>query len=123
MDIKRLEEAELVGKVALVRVDFNLPRHDDGAISDDTRLRSALPTISRLRSDGAAVVLLSHFGRPKGKVDPELSLEFVTRPLSEALNAPVRFASDLNAIGSLNAGDVVLLENTRFHAGETDERR
>jgi phosphoglycerate kinase len=119
MDIRRLEEADLAGKTALVRVDFNLPRGEDGSISDDTRLQSALPTIRKLREAGAGVVLLAHYGRPKGEPDPALSLEFVAQPLSDALNAPVRFASDLSDVGQVNAGGVVLLENTRFHAGET----
>lgn len=121
MDIKRLEEADLSGKTALVRVDFNLPRHDDGSISDDTRLMSALPTINYLRDQGAAVVLLSHFGRPKGQPDPDLSLSFVAAPLAEALETPVRFLSalNINALEDLGAGDVMLMENTRFLPGET----
>ncbi|MEM7727958.1 MAG: phosphoglycerate kinase [Pseudomonadota bacterium] len=119
MDIKRLEEAELSGKTALVRVDFNLPRHDNGGITDDTRLLAALPTIRRLRDGGAGVVLLSHYGRPKGKADPALSLSFVVDPLSEALGMPVRFAAHVSDVGTLQPGEVVVLENTRFHAGET----
>ncbi|MGB3456264.1 MAG: phosphoglycerate kinase [Litorimonas sp.] len=120
MDIRRLEEAELSGKTALVRVDFNLPRREDGTISDDTRLQAALPTIRRLRDAGAGVVLLAHYGRPGGAADPALSLEFVAEPLSRALDAPVRFAAGPDAVGGVASGDVVLLENTRFHAGETD---
>ncbi|GLQ20768.1 phosphoglycerate kinase [Algimonas porphyrae] len=121
MDIKRLEEADLSGKTALVRVDFNLPRSEDGSISDDTRLQAALPTIRYLREQGAAVVLLSHFGRPKGKVDPALSLGFVAAPLAEALETPVRFLSapNINALDDLGSGDVLLMENTRFQPGET----
>jgi len=121
MDIRRLEEADLSGKTALVRVDFNLPRDAGGAITDDTRLQSALPTIQYLREKGAAVVLLSHFGRPKGEHDPALSLAFVAEPLAVALGAPVRFltALNINARKDLRAGDVLVLENTRFNAGET----
>ncbi|MGJ8560471.1 MAG: phosphoglycerate kinase [Litorimonas sp.] len=121
MDIRRLEEADLSGKTALVRVDFNLPRDESGAITDDTRLQSALPTIEYLRDHGAAVVLLSHFGRPKGEHDPALSLSFVAEPLANALNAPVRFLTSLNrnALNDLGAGDVLVMENTRFLAGET----
>jgi phosphoglycerate kinase len=121
MDIRRLEEADLSGKTALVRVDFNLPRDEAGAITDDTRLQSALPTIEYLREGGAAVVLLSHFGRPKGEPDPALSLSFVAEPLANALNAPVRFLTSLNinALKDLGAGDVLVMENTRFLPGET----
>lgn len=121
MDIRRLEQADLSGKTALVRVDFNLPRDETGAITDDTRLQSALPTIEYLRDHGAAVVLLSHFGRPKGEPDPALSLSFVAEPLAAALNAPVRFLTSLNinALKDLGAGDVLVLENTRFLPGET----
>lgn len=120
MDIRRLEEADLLGKTALVRVDFNLPRDESGAITDDTRLKSALPTIEYLRDHGAAVVLLSHFGRPKGEHDPALSLSFVAEPLANALNAPVRFLTSLNmnALKDLGAGDVMVMENTRFFPGE-----
>lgn len=122
MDIRRLEDAELSGKTALVRVDFNLPRDASGAITDDTRLQSALPTIEYLRAQGAAVVLLSHFGRPKGEHDPALSLSFVAEPLANALGAPVRFLTSLNtnALNDLNAGDVLVMENTRFLPGETE---
>jgi len=122
MDIRRLEDAELSGKTALVRVDFNLPRDESGAITDDTRLQSALPTIEYLRAHGAAVVLLSHFGRPKGEHDPALSLSFVAEPLANALGVPVRFLTSLNinALNDLNAGDVLVMENTRFLPGETE---
>lgn len=121
MDIRRLEEAELSGKTAVVRVDFNLPRDAAGGITDDTRLQSALPTIEYLRDHGAAVVLLSHYGRPNGAPDPALSLAFVAEPLAEAIGAPVRFASalNLNALKDLGAGDVLVMENTRFLEGET----
>lgn len=121
MDIRRLEDADLAGKTALVRVDFNLPRDESGAITDDTRLRSALPTIAYLREHGAAVVLLSHFGRPNGQHDPALSLAFVAEPLANALGAPVRFLTSLNtnALTDLGAGDVLVMENTRFLPGET----
>lgn len=121
MDIRRLEDADLAGKTALVRVDFNLPRDESGAITDDTRLRSALPTIAYLREHGAAVVLLSHYGRPNGQHDPALSLAFVAEPLANALGAPVRFLTSLNsnALTDLGAGDVLVMENTRFLPGET----
>jgi len=121
MDFKRLEDAKLKGKTALIRVDFNVPRDKDGNITDDTRIKSALPTIKLLQSIGAKVILLSHFGRPKGKVDPDLSLRFIVPALAEALGSEVMFLPELNsnAAGLMKAGDVMLLENTRFHEGET----
>lgn len=121
MNFKRLETAKLKGKTALVRVDFNVPRDETGKITDDTRIRTALPTINYLRKKGAKIVLLSHFGRPKGEVDDALSLRFILPALAEALDHPVNFAKDLNpnVVQIMEAGDVTLLENTRFHAGET----
>ncbi len=121
MDIRRLEEADLNGKIAIVRVDFNLPRDESGAVTDKTRLLSAVPTIQALRDGGAAVVLLSHFGRPKNGPDQENSLGFVPPLLAEALEAPVRFLTtpNINVRDTLEPGDVLLMENTRFLDGET----
>jgi len=121
MKFKRLEDAKLKGKTALIRVDFNVPRNDAGEITDDTRIKSALPTIKLLQSIGAKVILLSHFGRPKGKVDPDLSLRFIVPALAEAIGGEVMFLPELNpnAASIMKAGEVMLLENTRFHAGET----
>ena len=122
MDIRRLEEAELSSKTALVRVDFNLPRDEDGEVTDLTRLEAAVPTIQHLREAGASVVLLSHFGRPKNGPDAENSLGFVPPLLAEALQAPVRFLAspNINVRDTLEPGDVLLMENTRFLDGETD---
>lgn len=121
MDFRRLEDAKLKGSTAIVRVDFNVPRDADGNMTDDTRLKAALPTIKKLQEEGAKVVLLSHYGRPKGEPDKENSLRFIVAPLAEALETPVHFATDLNPniVNTLDAGDVLLLENTRFHPGET----
>lgn len=120
MDFKRLKGVRLKGKTALVRVDFNVPRHKDGSISDDTRLRAAVPTIEFLRGKGARVVLLSHFGRPKGKVDEALSLRFIMPSLGEILGTEVYFNTQINpaVIDALPQDAVLLLENTRFDAGE-----
>jgi len=113
----------LAGKTALVRVDFNVPM-EDGKVTEDTRLRVALPTINKLRDAGAKVVLLAHFDRPKGKVVPSMSLQPVVDDLEHLLGAPVRFASDCvgdeakAALADLDIGGVVLLENVRFHPGE-----
>ena len=113
----------LAGKTALVRVDFNVPM-EAGKVTDDTRLRVALPTIQRLRDAGAKVALLAHFDRPKGRVVPAMSLQPVVDDLERLLGGPVRFASDCVGeeakamIADLDIGGVVLLENVRFHAGE-----
>ncbi|PTT09717.1 phosphoglycerate kinase [Caulobacter sp. HMWF025] len=123
MPFRTLDTADLAGKTALVRVDFNVPV-EGGKITDDTRLRSALPTIQYLTGKGTKVALLAHFDRPKGKVVPEMSLGFVAAPLAALLGAPVTFAADCigdaaaDAIAALPAGGVTLLENVRFHAGE-----
>jgi phosphoglycerate kinase len=120
---RTLDQAEPAGRTALVRVDFNVPMQD-GRISDDTRLKAALPTIARLRDAGAKVVLMAHFDRPKGERVPSMSLKPVVEPLGELIGAPVRFAEDCigdparAAIADTPAGGVVLLENLRFHKGE-----
>lgn len=113
------------GKRVLVRVDFNVPL-DDGKIADDRRIREALPTIAELRRQGARVVLASHLGRPDGKVVEALRLDPVARRLSELLSAPVRKLPDCvgpaveRAVSAMRDGDVVLLENLRFHPEEED---
>lgn len=123
MAFRTLDQADLKDKRALVRVDFNVPMQD-GAISDDTRLRAALPTIAKLRQGGAKVILLAHFDRPKGKRVPAMSLAPVVAPLAKLIGAPVAFADDCvgpdaaAAISAMKTGDVLLLENVRFHAGE-----
>jgi phosphoglycerate kinase len=123
MAFRDLEKADLSGKTALIRVDFNVPM-DGGKVSDDTRLRSALPTIHFLSAKGAKVVLIAHFDRPKGKRVPEMSLAPVVAPLSDLLEQPVAFADDCigpdaaKVIADMEPGGVALLENLRFHAGE-----
>ena len=123
MTFRSLDTADLAGKRALVRVDFNVPM-DGGQITDDTRLRSALPTIHFLSGKGAKVVLLAHFDRPKGKRVPEMSLKPVVEALSALVGQPVAFADDCigaeaaAVIDGLPNGGVALLENIRFHAGE-----
>ena len=115
--------ADLTGKTALVRVDFNVPMEGD-QITDDTRLRVALPTIRELTGKGAKVALIAHFDRPKGKRVAGMSLAPVVAPLAALLGSPVAFADDCigpvasRAIDALPAGGVVLLENLRFHPGE-----
>ena len=111
MNFRRLETAELAGKTALVRADFNVPLDEHGGVADDTRLRAAVPTVRALRDGGAKVVLLSHMGRPDGE-DPDLSLRQLQGNLSNLFGEAVGF-------GEGSGADIVLLENTRFEAGET----
>jgi len=119
-----LAPAELKGKRALVRVDFNVPFDEGGAVSDDTRIRAAIPTIQLLIKGGARVVLCSHLGRPKGKPNPKYTLAPVAKALEALLKKPVRFVGAVvgeeaeAATRALGDGDVLLLENTRFEAGE-----
>jgi phosphoglycerate kinase len=120
-----VRDAEVAGKRVLVRVDFNVPL-DGGRVADDTRIRAALPTIESLRERGAALVLVSHLGRPKGEVVPELSMGPVGEHLAGLLGAPVQQApavvgDEVKALAEgLGAGEVMLLENVRYEPGETD---
>jgi phosphoglycerate kinase len=121
--LESLDKGALEGRRALVRVDFNVPIKD-GAVTDDTRIRAALPTIKYLRDRGARLVLLSHLGRPKGGPDPKYSLQPVVRALEKALGAPVTFLPDPTASDAATLtkrrprGSVALAENTRFYPGE-----
>lgn len=121
--LRALEAVRLDGQRALVRVDFNCPVQD-GAVTDDTRIHAALPTIRHLRNYGARVILCSHFGRPKGVADPGFSLRPVVARLEAILGAPVTFIADptdeaaLAATRRVPRGGVAMLENTRFHPGE-----
>lgn len=120
---KTLDDADVKDKRALVRVDLNVPMQD-GKVSDATRIERVAATILELSDKGAIVILLAHFGRPKGTVVAELSLEQISGSVSETLGRPVRFVTDCigepvaNAVADSKAGDILLLENTRFHAGE-----
>lgn len=124
MDKKILTDLDVAGKRVLVRVDFNVPQDGEGGITDDNRMRAALPTIQHLIRHRAGVILMSHLGRPKGKVNPKYSLAPVARHLEELLGQPVAFAADCvgpeaeAAAAKLEAGQVLLLENLRFHAEE-----
>lgn len=118
-----LSDVTLQGKRVFCRVDFNVPM-EDGAITDDTRIRAALPTINYLIEQGARVILASHMGRPKGEVKEELRLTKVGEHLATLLNKPVRKLEDSigqaveQAVSEMADGDIILLENVRFHAGE-----
>ena len=120
---KTLDDVNVAGKRVLVRVDLNVPM-DGARVTDDTRLRAIAPTVNELAQKGAKTILLAHFGRPKGTRDDSQSLKAVVPALEEALKQDVRFAEDCvgeaaeAAVAKLAPGDVLLLENTRFHAGE-----
>ncbi len=122
--VRDLPEAEVHGKRALVRVDFNVPLDDECLITNDSRIRAALPTLQLLIDRGARLVILSHLGRPKGKPEPKYSLQPVAERLGELLRRPVQFVEStdsdeaLKATHTLKPGHVLLLENTRFLGGE-----
>jgi phosphoglycerate kinase len=119
-----IADLNLKGKRVLIRVDFNVPLNDKQEVTDDTRIRAALPTIRHAVGQGGKVLLISHLGRPKGKVIPALSLAPVARRLSQLLGQPVGMASDCigdavkAALAALPPGQVLMLENCRFHAGD-----
>jgi len=120
MGWKTLDDMELAGRTALVRVDINVPV-EDGRVTDATRIERIAPTVRDLLDAGALPVLIAHFGRPKGKVVPEMSLSVTVPALAETLGVPVRlvsFEDAPEAVGAQQPGQVLLLENVRFHAGE-----
>ena len=116
-----IDNFDFKGKKALVRVDFNVPIQD-GKVTDDTRIRGAVPTLRKVLDDGGSLILMSHMGKPKGKVKPELSLEQIKENVAKALNAEVKFAADCAKAhveaAELQPGQVLLLENLRFHPEE-----
>jgi phosphoglycerate kinase len=122
--LRRLGDLDVGGRTVLLRLDLNVPLDEHRRVSDDTRIRRALPTLTSLAESGARTVILSHFGRPEGRVDGELSLGLLCGPLSDALGADIAFAADcigdapLKVAGTLEPGDFALFENLRFHAGE-----
>lgn len=121
---KSYKSLPLQNQRVLVRVDFNVPLDKEGRVTDDSRLRAHLPLIESLLKNKAKVILIAHFGRPKGQVNPKYSLKPVVKPLSDLIKTPVQFAEDCigpkayEAVAKLKAGDVLLLENLRFHAEE-----
>ena len=110
------------GKKAIVRVDFNVPLDENGHITDDTRIRGALPTLKKILADGGALIVMSHMGKPKGKVNPKLSLSQIKDAVATALGTEVKFAPDCakaaDAAAALKPGEVILLENLRFYPEE-----
>lgn len=121
---RTLDDIDAKGKRVLVRVDLNVPLNDDGSVSDATRIERVAPTITELSDMGAKVILLAHFGRPKGTVVADMSLEPIARAAEAVLDRAVHFAPDCigetaaAAIADMEEGDILLLENTRFHKGE-----
>ncbi len=124
MKKKTFKDIDVTGKRVFVRVDFNVPQDDSGKITDDTRIRAALPTIKYLVNQKARVILCSHLGRPKGVVNEKYSLAPISERLSELLNMPVAMAKDVigpsakKLVADMKDGEIVLLENVRFHAEE-----
>jgi len=117
-----IDSCNFAGKKAIVRVDFNVPLNENGQITDDTRIRGALPTLKKVLADGGALIIMSHMGKPKGKVNPKFSLGQIKDAVAAALDAPVSFAPDCakaqEAAAALKAGEVLLLENLRFYPEE-----
>lgn len=118
----KIDQFNFAGKKAIVRVDFNVPLDEKGHVTDDTRIRGALPTLKKILNDGGAIIMMSHMGKPKGKVNPKFSLEQIVDKVSEQLGIPVKFANDCakadDAARKLKPGEALLLENLRFYAEE-----
>ena len=117
-----LDNFNFSGKKAIVRVDFNVPLDENGRITDDTRIRGALPTLKKILADGGALIIMSHMGKPKGKVNPKMSLGQIKDAVAAALGCEVKFAPDCakaaDAAAALQPGEVLLLENLRFYPEE-----
>lgn len=118
----KIDQFNFAGKKAIVRVDFNVPLDENGHVTDDTRIRGALPTLKKILADGGAVIMMSHMGKPKGKVNAKFSLSQIVEKVSENLGVAVKFADDCGKAGeaaaSLQMGEALLLENLRFYAEE-----
>ena len=117
-----IDNYKFAGKKAIVRVDFNVPLNEEGKITDDTRIRGALPTLKKVLAEGGALIIMSHMGKPKGKVNPKFSLSQIVDAVAEKLGAPIQFAPDCakaaEAAAALKAGEVLLLENLRYYPEE-----
>jgi len=117
-----INDFNFAGKKAIVRVDFNVPLDENGNVTDDTRIRGALPTLKKVLSDGGALIMMSHMGKPKGKVNPKMSLQQIVGNVGEALGVEVKFAPDCAKAeaeaSALKPGEALLLENLRFYPEE-----
>ena len=120
--MQNIDNFSFAGKKAIVRVDFNVPLNEEGKITDDTRIRGALPTLKKVLADGGALIIISHMGKPKGKVNAKFSLSQIVDAVSEKLGVPVQFAPDCakaaEAAAALKPGEVLMLENLRFYPEE-----
>ena len=120
--IMTIDNCNFNGKKVIVRVDFNVPLDENGLVTDNTRIRGALPTLKKVLNDGGALIMMSHMGKPKGKVNPKLSLSQIVKNVSEALGVDVKFAPDCgkaeSEVAALQAGEALLLENLRFYPEE-----
>ena len=120
--MQTIDKFNFAGKKAIVRVDFNVPLDENGKITDDTRIRGALPTLKKVLADGGSLIIMSHMGKPKGKVNAKFSLSQIVDAVSEKLGVPVQFAPDCAKAGeqaaALKPGEVLLLENLRFYPEE-----
>lgn len=118
----KIEQFNFEGKKAIVRVDFNVPLDENGKVTDDTRIRGALPTLKKILADGGSVIMMSHMGKPKGKVNPKMSLNQIVNTVSEHLGVEVKFAPDCakaeKEAAALKPGEALLLENLRFYPEE-----
>lgn len=118
----KIDNYDFAGKKAIVRVDFNVPLDENGKITDDTRIRGALPTLKAILERGGSLIIMSHMGKPKGKVNPKYSLSQIKDDVAKALGCDVKFAPDCanaeEAAASLKPGEVLLLENLRFYPEE-----
>ena len=118
----KIETYDFKGKRAIVRVDFNVPLNENGQITDDTRIRGALPTLKKVLADGGSLIIMSHMGKPKGKVNAKFSLGQIVDAVSEKLGVKVQFAEDCakasEQAAALKAGEVLMLENLRFYPEE-----
>ena len=117
-----INDYKFAGKRAIVRVDFNVPLDENGKITDDTRIRGALPTLKKVLAEGGSLIIMSHMGKPKGKVNPKMSLSQIVDAVSERLGAPITFVDDCQKAdaqaAALKPGEVLMLENLRFYPEE-----
>ena len=117
-----IDTCDFKGKKVIVRVDFNVPLDENGNVTDDTRIKGAMPTLKKVLAEGGSLIVMSHMGKPKGKVNAKMSLSQIVKPVSEHLGVEVKFAPDCAKASAeaaaLKPGEVLLLENLRFYPEE-----
>ncbi len=120
-----IDTCDFKGKKVIVRVDFNVPLDENGNVTDDTRIKGAMPTLKKVLAEGGSLIVMSHMGKPKGKVNAKMSLSQIVKPVSEHLGVEVKFAPDCAKASAeaaaLKPGEVLLLENLRFYPEEEAE--